>query len=293
MHVFRQFRAGAQAGKRADSGPTRNVAAFEVAEAHDLGPGFDGDAGAEDDVRADHRIAPDVGVECEEHGFRGHQRHAVVQRLGAGAGLKGGLGLRQLRTGVDAKGLGLGADHQTGRQAARAGQFHDVGQVVFAGGIGIADLRDKVEQQCCIGADHAGIAEGYRAHLVRGILVFDDPFQCLAIRDQATVAARIGGMKAQHHDRVARAGIEHRLQGFGADEGGVAVEDDRIALCARQQGGGLGDGMAGAELLCLDHHLCRVVKGAGGGADGLGPHTGHHDRVFRIQRLTGPHRVMQ
>ena len=53
----------AQAGEGADIGPARDVAAFKMAKAFDFGARFDGDAGAKEHIRADDRIAADMGVE--------------------------------------------------------------------------------------------------------------------------------------------------------------------------------------------------------------------------------------
>ena len=137
-----------------------------MAKALDFGARFDGHTGAKEDIRADDGIAADMGVEGEEHGFRRGQGDTIVQRIGAGAGLKGGLGGGEFGAGVDAHGFRLVADHDTGGQAALAGQFHDIGQVVFAGCIGIADLGHKREERFRIGADNAGVAECYGAFFV-------------------------------------------------------------------------------------------------------------------------------
>ena len=154
MHIFGQFRAGAQAGERANAGPARDMTAFQMAEGMDHRTRFHGDTGAEDHIRRDDRIAADMGVQREKDGVRGGQGHAILQRFGAHGGLEGGFGLRQLGAGVDAQRFRLIADHHAGGQAAVAGQAHDVRQIVLPGGIGGAKVADKVSKQRDIGADN-------------------------------------------------------------------------------------------------------------------------------------------
>ena len=94
-----------------------------------------------------------------------------------------------------------------------------------------------------------------------------DAVQVVALGDQAAIAAGVAGLKAKHDNGVAGAGIEHGRQGFGADEGGVGVKHDRLARRSGQKRGCLGDGMGGAKLRVLNHHLAGLVKGLGGGRD--------------------------
>ena len=103
------------------------------------------------------------------------ERGAVRHRLGAGAGLEGGLGGGEVGAGVDAEGLGLGAGDDGGGEAAGAGEGDDVGQVVFALGVVVADLAEEVERgwrrrrrggRSCRG--------GWRAGRGVGVLGLDD-----------------------------------------------------------------------------------------------------------------------
>ncbi len=104
----------------------------------------DRDAGAEDDIRADHGIAADDGVEGEEHGFGGGQGDAVLERLGPGAGLEDRLGRGEADAGVDAERLLLGAGLGGGGEAARAGNRDNVGQVVFAGRVVVGQPGNEI-----------------------------------------------------------------------------------------------------------------------------------------------------
>ena len=203
MDILGQFRAGTEAGEGADGGAAADVAAFKVAKALDLRAGFDGDAGAEEDVRADDGIAADVGVEREEHGFGRGQGDAVVQRLGAGAGLEGGFGGGQFGAGVDAQRLGLFADHDTGGEAAvaarvrrcRSGSIRPRRCRCF-------DLGDEGEEQLRVGADDAGIAERQGAHQFGRVLPFGDFQKLGAVGDEPAVAPGVGCVEAEDDDGV-------------------------------------------------------------------------------------------
>jgi hypothetical protein len=92
---------------------------------------------------------------------------------------------------------------------------------------------------------------------------------------------------------MARTGGAHGVKGFGADKGGVTVEDDGIAIGIGQQGGGLRHGMGGAQLRVLQDAVAGVVKGSRGFGDGLSPVTRHDDHARGFQRTTRSKGVVQ
>jgi hypothetical protein len=157
--------------------------------------------------------------------------------------------------GVDAQRFGLVADHHARRQAAGAGNLDDVGQVVFAAGIVVADLGDQVEQQCLASAQITPELHRVMARsLGRGVLPFADRQQMSPLPWSAAAHSGPGrGVKAQDDDGMAGAGLEHGLQGFGADEGGVAIKHDGLAGASASRGG-LRDGMGGAVAVRVLHH---------------------------------------
>ena len=179
------------------------------------------------------------------------QRGAVRHRLGAGAGLEGGLGGGEIGAGVDAERLGLGAGDRRRRQPAGAGQRHDVGQVVFALGVVVADRGEQLEERRGVGGHQPGIAEPDRPLVRRRVARLDDRREPAAVVEhQPAVAAGVGGLEAEHHHgRAGRPRVEHRLQRLRADERGVAVEDDHVAVEAGERRRRLQHRMAGAELL--------------------------------------------
>ena len=178
---------------------------------------------------------------------------AVRHGLGAGAGLEGGLGGGEVGAGVDAEGLGLGAGDDGGGEAAGAGEGDDVGEVVLALGVVVADLGEEVERgwrrrrrggRNC----RAGCASWSRRR--RPCASTMASRRAVGVEDEAAVAAGVRGLEAEDDDGGAGgAGVEHRLQRLRADERGVAVEDDDVALEALELRGGLQHGVGGAELL--------------------------------------------
>ena len=124
VRVLGDLGAGAQAGEGADaSAPRLTWQPSRWQKAWMVAPDLDRDLGAEDDVRADRHVAADHRVEREPDGGGVGQGGAVRHRLGAGAGLEGGLGGGEVGAGVDAERLGLGAGDGARRvEAAGAGE---------------------------------------------------------------------------------------------------------------------------------------------------------------------------
>ena len=156
-----------------------------------------------------------------------------------------------------------GASTAAQSEPAPAGQCDDIGQVIFALGIVIADLGQELPEQRAIHRHDAGIAEADPPLRRRGVAMLDDRLQpALAVGDQPAVFPGIGGPHPQHHRRRTVGGAapgQEALEGRGRDEGGIAIEDENVArrLVARcprlaERLFGREHRMAGAELLRLD-----------------------------------------
>ncbi len=284
VHVLGQFRARTQAGVGADDRPARDVAPLEVAERADAGPGFDRDAGTEDDVRFDHRVTPQDSVGGEEHRIGCREGDAVVERLRAHPGLERGLGGGEFGPSVDAQRLGLGAADHGGGQTAVAGDLHDVGQVEFARRVVVRDLVEECEQGRGVRHDDAGIAQRDHAGGRVGIVVFHDPVECIARRDKPPVACRqVRSDEAQHHHVGTSPRGAHRVQRLAGDERRVAVKDHHISRRYGQGAAGLQDGVSGPALRVLPDRDHVVAQGKRGLFHRLGPDAGDHDDARRVQ----------
>ena len=104
--------------------------------------------GPEDHVWLDPRASRPMTVSIREiDGVRGDQGYSILQRGRTGSGLEYLLCGGQISAGVYAKCLILRAGHSCRRQATRAGDADDVGQVVFAAFIVVGHLGKQVGQQ--------------------------------------------------------------------------------------------------------------------------------------------------
>ena len=219
-------------------------------------------------MRADGDIAPQAGIEAEPDAGRIDQGRALGHRAVAQTPLQQGLGGGELRPAVDADEL-LGWRLDGGaEEPAPAGQRDDIGQVIFALGIVVADLGQEFPEQRAIHRHDAGIAEADPPLRGRGVAMLDDRLQpALAVGDQPAVFPGIGGPHPQHHHRGTVGGAppgQEALEGRRRDEGGIAIEDEDVArrLVARgprlaaprltERLFGREHRMAGAELLRLD-----------------------------------------
>lgn len=168
-----------------------------------------------------------------------------------------------------------------------------IGQVVFAGGICIANGSDKIEENLRVCAYNPRITKGYDQFLICCILEFNNPVQRLAVGDQATIAARIGGVKPQDDHSMTHPRLAHGSQRLGANKGGVAIQHDHIAGRIGQQGGCLCYGMGGAKLFGLQGHKRLVIKIKGGTGDRVGPVACDNHGAIRVKAAACGHGMVQ
>jgi hypothetical protein len=90
----------------------------------------------------------------------------------------------------------------------------------------------------------------------------------------AAVAGGVGQLDGQQRQLFAAAGLHQRAGRFGAQQGHVAVEDQRDAVGVVQHGHGLLHRVAGAQLRHLAHE--DRPAGRGRGFDLFGPVAGDH-----------------
>jgi hypothetical protein len=91
-------------------------------------------------------------------------------------------------------------------------------------------------------------------------------------------------VEAEHDEGgTVAAGGEHGVEGLGAHQGRVGVEDEGVAVEAVEGGRGLEDGVGGALLLGLVGKGDGGVEGMGGGCDGLGAVAGDDDQPVGVE----------
>src|SRR5690606_25089163 len=165
-------------------------------------PAFQHDVDVDLDVAAGVDFAAQV-----EAGGVGQAHAGAHQRLG-GASLVHALQASQLQRIVGALGLaGDGAGGDGGRPALVAGDREDVGEVVLALGVVVAQGRQPAAQVGGRGGDHAGVDQAHGALGGIGVLLLDDGLHAAVVTEQdAAIAGRVVQGFGQHRQAVAGGG---------------------------------------------------------------------------------------
>src|SRR4029077_2012372 len=175
-----------------DPGSLPDAGAHNVAIGQNLGTVGNDDAGPEVHIGFDGDVAADGGVIAEPNRFRRDHGHALAHGAGPGARLENGFRHGQLFARIDAHRLLRRTDDGQRHEARAAGMGNGIGQVVFLGGIVVADTPDEV--------DEGGDTEGHGARIAQALgtlgrgrlLVLTDGGDApTGIEDQAAVARRV------------------------------------------------------------------------------------------------------
>lgn len=167
-----------------------------------------------------------------------------------GATLERALQLRELPCVVRAFDLDRIDDvHHLGRVELGGGRGEDIGEVVLALRVVVAQVLQPAAQCLAVGDEDAGVDGADLALLVVGVLVFDDAAHAaLRIAHDAAVAGGIVEIGDQYRD-AAFCG-EQTLQRLGSDERHVAVQHQHACIDRHRRHRVL-HGMAGAQALLL------------------------------------------
>ena len=225
MHAVRQPRAGTQTGVGADHRLRPDFGAFKMGEGPDLGP-LEHRAVGKHAVRphahpvGEHHVAGEDAADVDRHvqaaleraahlePRRIEQRHPGAQEPLGLAPLIEAFELGQLRLVVYAghfrRILRFYADHRHG--LAHRGS-DDVGQIVFALGVGVGERLEPTGEAGSGQDHHAGVDLIDRAHLRIGILFLDDGANAPArVAHDAPVAPGIGQPRGEDRQRLAALG---------------------------------------------------------------------------------------
>ena len=211
--------------------------------------------GPKNDIRLDRHVAAELGIVREPHRLGRDQRHAVGHRALATRRLPAPLAERHLGAAVDAGDLRrLGFDHD---RAATVGQRQrdDIGQIIFARRIVVADALEQRPQVRRAHRDQPGIAQRHGAFVGARILVFDhlgDP--PVGIGDDPAIGGGIRRAEAEHRrPRASPAPSSPATIRASSrpDERYVAETDQHVAIEPGQRRLRLQRGMGRAELLRL------------------------------------------
>jgi hypothetical protein len=171
----------------------------------------------------------------------------------------------------------------------------DVGEVVLAGGVVVAQGGEPALERARRCRHHAGVDLADRALLGRRVLLLDDGDDRIARRfrrgpDDATVAARLGELDGEESQPRPCRGGDQLLQRVGLDQGHVAVEDERRSGVVEERRGLL-QRMAGAELRLLAHE--GEARRLGDLFDLLGAVAGDDDGAGCPQADSGAENMLQ
>ena len=138
------------------------------------------------------------------------------------------------------------------------GDVDDVGQIIFAGRIVVADLAEPAEQVGGAHRHHPRIAQAHRALLLGRVLIFDHLGDAVAVaQDDAAVFQRVGRLRREHHDAgaaIAVQPVDHPAKRLGLHERRVAIKNEDRPVVIGERALGLLDGVAGALLFGLDRN---------------------------------------
>ena len=162
----------------------------------------------------------------------------------------------------------------------------DVGQIIFALGVAIADLLKQRQRMLAGNRHQAAIAEFDPLLGFRGVLVLADRDKLSILLDQPAVAGRIGRAEADDDDRgTFRELLSCGRQRVGLDQRRVAEHHQDVVIAARDGAAGGQHRMSGAKPLFLHEDFRRRRQAGDGLAD-----------VFRAvaddQRQIGPARSL-
>ena len=230
-------------------------------------------ARSEPDIRLDQRFRANLRVPGKPYRLRRNHRHARQHHFAAHLRLKQRFSFRQLDAGIDAEHRGRVHLHRHDPFAARAGDFDNIRQIIFALGILVGD-RVQHRQRIAPGNCHqAAIAEIDLPLFVRSILVLADGRKLPVLLNQPPIAGRVSGSEAHDHNfRAACQLFPRQSQRRAVHQRRVAEHDEQIIItlgygAARRQ-----NRMSGAEPLRLQMH---------GNILGEGPR-----RRFNLVRIT-------
>ena len=296
-----QHRARAQLGEGSNgaAGLQAHLAQHGEGHLHVLGQGavFDQAAGPDAATIADHGIAAEVAL-----GFHQHipaEAGAVAEGAAGGIGegdafrhpvapqavLQNGLALGELQPVVDAVRF-LPVLHLQLQGGLEHG--HGVGEIELALVVVGGEARQHLRQAGPMEAVDAGVGEDLAA-LARGAvaLFHDGRHPPLRIGEHPPVTGGIAQAGGEHGDARAASPVtlQQGREGFGAQQGHIAVEHQQIPLKALQGAQQLLHRMARAVLRLLWHEFQIVVGGEGRTHPlGLVPHD--QDPPLGLQGLT-------
>ncbi len=253
VHILGQHRAGPQARERPDDRMRADHGVLDHAVRVDAHAVLQLDAALEDAIDVDEHVAAADQLAAHVDAVGIGERDALRQQRLGDVALMDAFEPGQLVLAVDA--IGFPVVVRLGGRDLHAfghGHGHDVGQVVLALRVAVAEQRQPARQRRARRDEDAGVDLADRALGVVSILLLDDAGHFSIDADDAAIAPGILEMRSEQGQPVfARAG-DQALQGLHAGERHIAIQYQsrrwRDGIDMRQ---GLQNRMAGAQLRLL------------------------------------------
>ncbi|MNZ15789.1 hypothetical protein D3C78_327460 [compost metagenome] len=211
------------------------------------------DLALDDDVDVDHHFLPDLEGAAQIEAGRIDQGDPGDHQL---------LGLHLLIAALEGRQLDpvVGPFHLHGAvrmdggdgAAIPMGHGDHVGEIELPLGVLVVQTGQPATQLGAIGHQHTGIHLADGELFGVGILLLDDADYLAVFTDDTAIAGGVVQHHCQQRHAVVGLGGQQPLQGLGLDQRGVAVEHQHVILILPERDR-LGDGMAGAQLLRLQH----------------------------------------
>jgi hypothetical protein len=206
-----------------------------------------------------------------------------------GAGLPDLLDVGEFGAGVAAHHVFLGSLDGNASQSAFTGDLDDVGQVVLALGIVIADCLEQAHALRARKRDDSAIAEINGKFIAGGVLVLADRNEFAVAFEKPSIPGWIGCAETEnHHVSAPCPFISGRCKTVRIDERGISIKHDDVVKAFSDHVSRHQHGMSGALAFGLLHGAHRHIEpGSGCLRDALGIAANHKGNLVDAGRSGG------
>ena len=191
--------------------------------------------GAEEDARLDGHVAAEHRIVAERDRLRRQQRDPGEHDLAAPPLLEETLDRGQLDPRIDAEHLVRVRLDCRDPLSGGVGELDDIGEIIVAGGVGLADLVEEGRAARAGKGHDAGVAEADGALGRRGVLDFADRDQPCAVHDQPAIGGRIRRAEAENGDFGPLGELRPQSpQGRGRHQRRIAIKDEDVREAGRK-----------------------------------------------------------
>ena len=293
--AFADLGAGTKPRIGADDRAGAHLRPLKMAKGANLDAFGDRYAGAEHGIGADRHIRAEYRIEAEPGGRRIQERRPVFHRCLAETRLQHRFRLGELGTVVDAHDFFRRCHSMDAIEAASAGASDDIGEVIFALGVVVADVVEKGKEMPAVDRDDAGIAQCNLGVDGIGVEALDDALKpAVRPKNEAAVCGVVVGLESEYRERRAGApGSQQGVERLRRDQRHIAIKHQHIPAESVERLFRHQNRVAAAEALLLDGDfgLRRAVRQ--GLADALHVRPEDQHQALRCEAARGGEHMMQ